>query len=223
MADANPRNALLEDVNKALAKHQPELNASLASDCIRVSGTFVCSGPLGEFDRFEIECAIPWTYPAKEPAVWETGGRIERTVPNHVYPTSGRCCLGHWDLWRLRNLDSSVEAFFRDHVHSYFVGQSLNAQGEGWFFGEEGHSKAEIAESYLEAFELPEGSDRRVFVQLICAPHMGANPKCPCGSDRFFKVCHREFVKEIRRTIPADLRKSVRKKISGSLQPKEDG
>lgn len=222
MPDFVVQNRLFSEVIEALEKHQPNLKASLESDCIRVLGTFICSGPLGAFDQFEIECVIPWTFPIKEPAVWEVGGRIERTVSNHTYPTSGKCCLGHWDLWRLKNPNPTIETFFRDHVHSYFVSQSLSEQGKGWPFGEEGHSKAEAEAAYLDAFTFPLGSDRRAFVQLICGSHLKGNPLCPCGSNRYFKVCHRDFVRNLRCDIPADLRKRIRRKISGTSDGKAD-
>lgn len=203
------------EVVDAINIHQPRLDALKETDGIKIHGTFECFDEELPFDRYEVELKVPWTFPLKEPRVWETGGRIPRTVPRHVYPSNGQCCLGLWEIWLVRNTEPTFARFLITHMHSYFVGQTVFEWTDEWVFGEEAHTADGIAESYFEAIEFPEGSDRHHFFRLLTAPLLQANPFCPCGSGERFNNCHKAYVKDLRRRIPAAIRNAMKKRLKG--------
>lgn len=214
------QSALFAEIEDALGTHQPNLKATLESDCIRVVGQFVCYDGEHPVDEYEIELVVPWVFPQKEPWVWETEERIPRTVERHIYPSSGRCCLGLWEIWMVRNPNPTFARFLTTHMHSYFLGQTVFEHTGEWVFGEESHSADGIADSYFEAIEFPEGSDREHFFELLTAPLLRTNPQCPCGSGSRFVTCHKSYVRELRRRIPAALRKQMKKRLKSKLEQK---
>lgn len=213
--------ALFAEIKEALEAHQPRLEATLETDCVRIAGTFVCYDADLPFDQYEIEVVVPWLFPLKEPGVWETRERIPRTVDRHVFPSNGRCCLGLWEIWLIRNRDATFARFLTTHMHSYFVGQTVFECTGDWVFGEEAHSAEGIADSYFEAISFPEGSDRAHFFRLLTAPLLRTNPKCPCGSGERLSDCHKPYLKDLRRRIPAAVRKAMSKRLKSKSGQKK--
>ncbi len=209
----NQHDALFAEIREALNAHQPQLEATLDKDCIRIKGTFVCFDGNYPFDQYQIEVVVPWLFPEKEPGVWETEERIPRTVDRHIYPSSGRCCLGLWEVWLVKNPTPTFARFLTTHMHSYFVGQTVFECTGEWVFGEESHSPEGIAESYFEAIDFPEESDRGHFFRLLTAPLLQQNPRCPCGSGERLSNCHKSYLRDLRRRIPAAVRKAMHKRL----------
>jgi hypothetical protein len=206
------------DVQHALDQHQPQLKAEMRPDHIHIQGVFVCVSDAGPFDQYEVEIAISALFPEKEPFLWETGGRIPRTMERHVFPRSGRACLGLWEAWLLRNTDASFERYLCSHVTSYFVSQSIFELTGEWPFGEQGHGREDIARTYAEALHLPTGWDYQSFVRLLGGPRLEGNATCPCGSGRRLKHCHWQYIRDVRRVTPAYIRRDMRERLDKSTK-----
>jgi hypothetical protein len=206
--------ALLREIEEVLARHQPELTATLLSDQIRVVGAFVCASDDGPFDRFHIEIAISSRFPRQEPSLEEVGGRIPRTVERHVFPSSGRCCLGLWEAWLLKTEVADFESYLLGPVTSYFISQWLFETTGDWPFGEQAHSTEAVAATYSESLGLPANADQAGYLRLLTSPLLTGNPVCPCGSGERLRNCHWKWIRERRRRIPA----SIRKDMAGRLR-----
>lgn len=211
MADVTELFDTIEDV---LRRHQPELKAELLPDRIFVSGTFVCLSDDGPFDRFDIQIELSELFPDHEPRLKEVGDRIPRTLKRHVF-SSGCCCLGLWEAWLAKTPVANFENYLLGPVTSYFVSQFLFEQTGEWPFGEQGHARDDIATTYAEALALPAGFDRRAYLQLLTQPLMSGNPVCPCGSGERLRQCHWRAIRELRRDVPASVRKAMAKRLAG--------
>jgi hypothetical protein len=84
---------LFEEIERAVATHQPELVVSTTDVLILLEGRFVVSGPSGPFDFYEVRVGVGPEYPSQEPIVFETGGRIPKDIDRHIFPKHGDCCL----------------------------------------------------------------------------------------------------------------------------------
>ncbi|MEO1968114.1 MAG: hypothetical protein ABGW87_05295 [Sphingomonadaceae bacterium] len=202
-----------DEIVEVLQKHQPKLKAISSPNTIEISGVYVCKGPMGEFDQFDINISVPRDYPIAEPEVREVGGRIPHTVARHIYPSTAKCCLGHWVVWLLNSESHSFESYLLGHLASYFIGQSVFELTGEWPFGEEGHSKSEIATSYREALGLTERADAVAFTRLLSSPLLRGNPYCPCGSGDRLKSCHWSKLRALRQRFPPAIRKLIYKRV----------
>jgi hypothetical protein len=208
--------SLFNEVKEVLRCHQPELKAALLPDRIRIEGTFICRSEAGPFDRFEVEITLSSLFPHKEPSLHEVGGRIPRTVARHVFPSSGRCCLGLWEAWLLKADTADFESYLLGPVTSYFVGQSIFETTDEWPFGEQGHSTEEIATTYCDALSLPLGGNPTEYLRILTAPFLSGNPMCPCGSGARLRNCHWRSIREQRQRIPASVRSEMADRLKGA-------
>jgi hypothetical protein len=209
---------LLPKVGEVLERHQPGLAATLQSGRISVAGVFVCQSDEGPFDQFEIEMTISSLFPQKEPWLFEVGGRIPRTVERHVFPSSGRCCLGLWEAWLLKTPIADFASYLAGPVTSYFVSQSIFKMTGEWPFGEQGHGDDEIAATYAEALDLPAEADHKSYLKLLSSPLLLGNPLCPCGSGARLRNCHWRSIRERRRRIPAFIRKDISERLHKAIK-----
>jgi hypothetical protein len=205
--------AFFAEICEVLRRHQPALTACVSSGKIKISGDFVCNGPSGPFDIYQVEIEVSRKFPIVEPEVQEVSGRIPRTVERHIYPLSGNCCLGHWVVWLLKTSEPTFENFVAHHLSSYFIGQTIFELTGEWPFGEEGHNAAAIGASYREALNLPGSADEKAYSRLIGAPILRGNPYCPCGSGKRLRACHWNEIRDLRRRFPASVRKRIAAKI----------
>lgn len=131
--------ALYSEVQKAVAQHQPELSVSRTERLIILEGQFLACGPDGPvdtpdgvFDSYKIQAGVTAGFPAEEPVVFETGGRIPRIADRHVFPEGGNCCLGVWEEWLLTAPDHRFETFLTGPMHDYFVSQTHFEVNGSW-------------------------------------------------------------------------------------------
>jgi len=210
MADLD---ALFSEIQSALRRYQPRLCAALLPHAVVVSGPFVCTSDEGAFDTFDIEMSVSALFPQKEPDLKEVAGRIPHSVARHVFPSSGRCCLGLWEGWLLKTDVADFESYLCGPVTSYFVSQSVFEITGEWPFGEQGHETEDIAATYAEALGLKDGADHRGLLRLLTAPFLSGNPLCPCGSRKRLRDCHWKWLRERRRRIHASVRNEMARRL----------
>lgn len=196
---ANP--TLLEEISSALKGYE-DLRLVEESGNVLVRGTFPIRDDHGSIlDRYQVEISFPADYPNSLPHVYETAGRIPRTVDRHTYTPSGRCCVVVDEDWLARIGEPSFRAFLAGPVRNYFMGQTLVEAGHPWPFGERSHAVKGLLETYGEWV----GTEDRATVlrYLDCLRHsqMKGHWPCPCGSGEKLRKCHFEKLRDIQKTV----------------------
>lgn len=208
---------LLEEIDRAVAAHQPELVVSTTDALILLEGRFVVSGPSGPFDFYEVRVGVGPEYLSHEPFVFETGGRIPKDIDRHIFPRHGDYCLGVWEEWLLTSPDHHFRTFLTGPMHDYFLSQShFEATGE-WPFGERSHGKQGILESYADVLQLPcnEGLVAN-YLNVLSRNHLKGHVTCPCGSRQKLRNCHRAELEYLRERIPVLMAKRMHNRIKGA-------
>lgn len=208
---------LLEEIERAVATHQPELAVSTTDALILLEGRFVVSGPSGPFDFYEVRVGVSPEYPAHEPIVFEIGGRIPKRIDRHIFPKHGDSCLGVWEEWLLTSPDHRFGTFLTGPMHDYFLSQShFEATGE-WPFGERSHGKQGVLEGYAALLQLPcdEGL-LAAYLFVLSRDHLKGHVTCPCGSGKKLRNCHRAELQDLRQRIPAHMAERMYKRIRGA-------
>ncbi len=176
-----------------------------ADELVILDGKFVVTGPKGPFDAYMVNIKVSSAFPWQEPIVVETGDRIPKTIDRHIFPNTGRCCLGIWEEWLLTAPDHTFLTYLSGWLHDYFVSQtSFEAKGE-WPYGERSHGDEGVNESYAELLEVP--NDATVisdYLRLLARSIAKGHTPCPCGSGKILRKCHRDSVAQLRaRIVPA--------------------
>ncbi len=205
---------LLEEIQRAVVTHQPELGVSTTDTLIILEGQFVVSGPSGPFDFYEVRVGVGPEYPAREPIVFETGGRIPKDIDRHIFPKHGDCCLGVWEEWLLTSPDHRFETFLTGPMHDYFITQShFEATGE-WPFGERSHGKQGILESYADLLQLPcDESIVAANLRVLSREQIKGHTLCPCGSGEKMRNCHRSELEDLKQHIPTFMAEMMYRRI----------
>ena len=108
-------------------------------------------GPIAEFD---IEVILSRRFPAKEPRVFEIGGRIPRDQDRHINQ-DGDCCITIWEHWLATTEKHSIAAFLNGPLHQFFLGQYLFEKTGKWPFGEYPHGEEGLQEAYADVLVVP--------------------------------------------------------------------
>lgn len=213
--------ALLSDVQQAVQRHQPELIVTTADSLIVLEGLFVVSGPNGPFDSYRIQAALTAGFPAQEPVVFETGGRIPRIADRHVFPKDGNCCLGIWEEWLLTAPDHRFETFLTGPMHDYFVSQTYYEVNNIWPYGERSHGPRGVLESYSDILGIrPDPKIVTDYLHLLSRVEIKGHAVCPCGSGKRLRQCHSEDLWKLSAKIPFQMAKKMATKMSQILKPK---
>ena len=201
---------LLEEVQGALARYQPELTATQHDKFIAVEGRLITTGPDGPFDVFDVGIAVPEGYPVEQPIVWETGGRIEKTVERHMFLKDGNCCLGVWEAWLVTTQDRSFDAFLLGPLHSYFLSQSVYEMTGDWPFGERSHNLGGVVEAYCEAMGIePDEAVLKRYLTVLAHERPKGHRRCPCGSGKRLRSCCMFRIEETHRRITPQIAQAM--------------
>lgn len=154
-------------------------------------------------DRFEIKVILPPGGPrAGIPVVREIGGRLPHGPDRHIEQNGDACLFVKDEFW-YRNPDGmDLIDFLHGPVYAFFVGQSLVELGHEWPYDERSHGANGIVEFYAEIIDTNDTARIRKFVEAIAAKKMRNHSKCPCGSGRRIRDCHRTLLEKLRDRIP---------------------
>lgn len=196
-------------VEAEIGFEQPELSVEERDNGILLSGSFIVTDgsgkieKLGPLTRFEVAILLPLGFPESEPIVFETGGRIPKTMDRHVYPESKCCCITIWETWYLTATDRTLRGYLLGPVNNYFFGQYYFEQTKEWPLGEWDHGLEGILDAYAEILGIPsdEAVIRRYLIVLKQDWPKGHNP-CPCGSGKRLRKCHRANLTALHENIP---------------------
>lgn len=148
-------------------------------------------GPVIE-DTYHLRIEVPPAFPDAAPHVYELGARIPRDLDHHVFPLSGRLCLG--STLRLRAIArdaNGLAPFGQLAIVPYLYAASFRERTGGPFpFGELAHGRAGLLDDYAQMLGLEQPE------QVAQALALGAMRKrlankypCPCGCGRRLGVC----------------------------------
>jgi hypothetical protein len=187
-------------------------------DCATVRGSIGIVHQGREIDRFRIEMRVPSEFPERWPKIWETAGRIPRTVARHVYPQDGSLCilLPHEAYFTLPSTLTLTE-YLVGPVRTYFIGQCCVETGQEWPWGERSHGILGIDEFYQEILGTKDRRTIGKFLFLILENKFKGHWQCPCGSGKIMRRCHRDVIFSIRERIPYGLLLSYLKDIVDKL------
>ncbi len=179
-------------------------------------------------ERFTVRFEIESDFPASEPAVFETDGRIPRTPDRHMYDEPGACCTGVYEEWLAEVEDPSVAAFIDGPVQRFFYSQvfyELTEEVEGaggWPFGERSHGLMGILEGYAIALGIEHDpkdiGQLFAHLRLLERKSVKGHVRCPCGSGRRLRDCHAELVRKQRVRIPPRLARRMLARIAEELR-----
>lgn len=215
MVELTNLDELLNQITTAVEIHQPYLNISIFNKHIELEGCFVLNSSMGICDTYDVKVQVSRDFPQTAPLVYETGERIPKTADRHVFPMSGNCCLGVWEEWLLTTSEPSFCEFLSGPLKDYFVSQSwFEIKGE-WPYGERSHGTNGIVESFAEILGVEERLEIVVaHLKILALPVAKGHLKCPCGSNKRLRYCHRDEVNSLREKIKPIMAKRMLSRIT---------
>ncbi|HWZ63653.1 MAG TPA: hypothetical protein VNX02_11565 [Steroidobacteraceae bacterium] len=155
-------------------------------------------------DAYELRIEVP-DYPEHLPNVFETGGRIPRDANHHVFPRSGKLCLG--SELRLRQVIGpklSVLRFADLCIVPYLYAASRQQTTGGFVLGELAHGNPGILQDYQDIFGVSTPAATRAALRALATkPTSAARHPCPCGCGRRLAQCgFRERIEQLRKLAP---------------------
>lgn len=150
--------------------------------CFRFAASHPQAGDIE--DEFELEIAIPPSFPKVAPQVIETGGRIPREADYHINPSDGTLCLGSpLRLLSLLAQAPNLIGFVDKCLVPYLFALSKKlTNGESMPFGELAHGLPGMLSDYCALFGLKEPHQAVHSLRLLGMKKRRANKlQCPCG------------------------------------------
>ncbi|MCY3818131.1 MAG: hypothetical protein OXH52_02035 [Gammaproteobacteria bacterium] len=140
---------------------------------------------------FDIELTVPHTFPKRLPRATETGGRIRGADYEHVF-TDGTLCLGvPIQQRRVLSEQPTLLGFVERLLIPYLYGFCFWRKHGRHPFGEAAHGPEGILQHYLDLLGLDDPLAVLGAIRLLCERGYDARQRCPCGSGRRVRDCHR--------------------------------
>lgn len=192
-----------QDLDNAL-KYYPNLKKVYRDNHWKLYGEIFIKIPkTGEvIDTYNVEMTYPKNYPNNLPIVKELSGKIPITPDRHVY-LSGKLCLMAPPEEILLCIKSKIDSlyFIRRILVPYLANQTLiNAGLPGFLKGERSHDFSGIIEFWKDLcktkdIEIVFNCMEIVFKKTVIL----TQSKCFCGSQKKYKHCHFNAIKDMKR------------------------
>ncbi|MDD9921474.1 MAG: hypothetical protein OXQ92_04205 [Boseongicola sp.] len=212
-----------DEVLSLIAFDQPDLNIiELSDDKVEISGRlFVMpkspeNQPLGALDQFEVRIVIPIGFPAIEPLVFETGGRIERELDYHVKP-NGSCCYSVWPAWLADAKDQSISEVVSGPIMDFFRWQyvRLNGIDAATAIGERQHYISGLLDAYAEVLDCsPTQKSVSSHLKVLRRKWLRSRWRCPCGSRKKIGVCCETNLRKIKGRVSPEIAEIMQEKLN---------
>ncbi len=185
-----------------IAQRYPALHLMQRSgEEMNLIGSIVIDDDGVELDRFSVRIDLLPLAKGKLPSVYETAGRIPRTMDRHMTGTDGLACVClELDYLLAHPGRFDLGDFIEGPVRSFFLGQALVERGESWPFGEWNHGHKGTADWWREFLRSQPRDRLFAFFKLLAGPQIKGHWRCPCGSGRRLRDCHLSFVRLLRQT-----------------------
>ena len=183
----------------------PELSVSVRSGTICIHGEFQIVDGGRVIDLYDIEITVAPGRLRALPTLREVGGRIPRTLDNHMN-SDGTACVGVPDeLFYRSPLGFDLLGYLKGPVLAYFTGQSLVQRGEKWPYGEYGHGVDGRVEFYGGLLRTNDPQQVSALLTMLVAPRLRSKRLCPCGSGQKIRDFHWGVVTALRARVPRSL------------------
>ena len=195
-----------------LATVFPDLTLDTSKQPAKVTGIMWLDSEMG----YSTELRIPDNYPEGTPLLFCDQNEIPWEMDRHV-DSQGIACLCVNSEYRMHwPRGSDLTDFLERLVKPFFVGQAYYQVHGHWPLGQErSHGPKGIIEAYKN-FLTPMGSPSaeaiKGFMDLLARRnHPKDIEKCPCGSGKQLRKCHRPLLVKLRRIIdPEHAKKDYR-------------
>lgn len=187
------------DEAKLINECYPKLSLKFDKDKPYITGTIdLIESEQIITDSYEIEIFWSRGYPYTFPLVFEIGGRIPINLDWHKFETDGHCCLKAIpDEILLCKKGINLKWFISTQLIPYFFNQSFR-QENGYYYHERSHGIKGTIESFEEIFKTTDiSSILKLLSTLEAKADYKGTAKCPCGSKRKYKKCHRRTIRSV--------------------------
>jgi hypothetical protein len=195
----------LERVREVAERLQPDLDCMVEDDVVYLRGGFVVYYDGRRWGRFRIEIEFPTPYDRQLATVREMDGRIPWDINRHMYSDGTACLFLEEEFWWRHPDGVAFETFLGDIVGSFFLAQTYFEKVEPrWLFGDRAHFGLGVYHFYAEVFKTEDWRTLHEFLDYIRRGAKG-HWKCPCGSGRRLRDCHKSAFSKIRDSVSAEL------------------
>lgn len=205
-----------------IAFDQPKLSAVRDGPDVVVSGNYLLlengeiSNPAGPISEYDIRVVLSDRYPISEPKVFEIGGRIPRSLDRHVN-SNGECCIAVWENWLIRAEDHSFKAFMDGPLYEFFLSQYWFEKTGKWPFGEWTHGPMGLVEAYAHALGIPNEQTCLIYyLRLLSLDWPKGHWRCPCGSGKLLRHCHRDELMVLHERVPPRLAARMLRRLTSA-------
>ena len=175
-----------------LAQGYPALSVHEEGGKLIVEGSYGLRHEGEIVDSFDLRIVVPEGYPQSIPDVFVLGDRIPRIKARHLEP-DGRACLSvRGEKRRYWPAGSNLCDFIVKLVHPFFVGQLYYETHGRWPWPERNHGVKGIVEWYREELGTSDSEVILDFMELLAKKQPASgHVRCPCGSGRRLRDCHK--------------------------------
>lgn len=173
------------------------INSCLKNELILI-GNYHLNAKLLGFEAiretYQLKVIFPGSYPNSIPKVFETGGKITRTIDYHTN-SDGSLCLGS-DLRVLSILKKSadISSFFKFLVDPFLYSVSYKIKHNCFPYGELKHGEQGLIQDYEVMFGVDGKKAVLQVLEILCKRKRVANKKyCPCGCGKRLSRCRYRF------------------------------
>ena len=166
-------------------------------------------------DEYQVAVRLPPEHPAGYPVLFETGGRIPRVSDRHMEGNTGKCCVMAVDELHFRYPGGcDLLTVLSEPVTAFLISQTYYEAHDGWPFDAREHGLDGRLGFYAEQVGAKDTTVGLSVAMVVAGSSAGGGTKCPCGSGRPLRKCHRDVIRRLRDRIPqalvADLIREVR-------------
>lgn len=153
-------------------------------------------------DWFLIKINVPNTFPDALPCVEEIDNRIPRISSCHVNP-DGTLCLGiPLEIYNEIQKNNNPLFFYVDtYIVDFLAQYSFYEKKHFWPYGEYEHGGFGILNYYLQEFKVQSWELVYILLKILALNiDFKGNEKCPCGSNKLYKNCHKTILGKLGKT-----------------------
>jgi hypothetical protein len=207
----------LSRLKEDLEKKYSDLYLTVEGDLVYLRGTIPILHGGAELDRFQVEVIILPEFPKQIPMIRETGDRIPNTAYWHTYAQGALCIIVPED-WLMDANYTSITAFLDGPVRNYFISHAIAECNVTRPMGERQHDSKGLYEAYGEMVGSSQPAVIEKYLEYLTKKKIKGHWKCPCGSGKRLRDCHRADIVNLQKKIPRWVAESALKRLYDQIQ-----
>lgn len=151
------------------------------------------------WNTFNIAISVSQGYPYCIPVLIEISEIIPRDIDWHI-SSEGLCCIDvSHNLIAMSKIGINICKFISDKIYPYFANQLYKLTVNKYAGKEYAHHLDGVIQYYIEDHLLPnKHAVISLLEKIVMKSRIGRNDKCPCGSGKKVKHCHRQSIETIK-------------------------